>query len=247
MHAAAVDTENGLGHEGGIDAVHHGDGLHRGPQGHGFIGHFHALVITHVDLMLGRGHLMVAILNADPEFFQGKDGLAAVIVGHVQGRSVKIATLIQNLGALIAFKVKVFQLRAYVIGVALFCGLGQQAFHDVAGVAGKRRAIRLEDVAEHAGHGLLFRAPGEKLEGGGVGLGDHVALLDAGEALNGGAVKAHALIHGFFQLRGADGEAFQDPENVGEPDLDEADVVILDCFVNIFYGLTVHGGLLTRK
>ncbi len=44
VHAAAVLTKDGLGHEGGIDPMLPGDLLDRDPEGQGFVGHLQTLV-----------------------------------------------------------------------------------------------------------------------------------------------------------------------------------------------------------
>ena len=243
MHAAAVDPEDGLGHEGGIDPVDHGDGLDRGPHGHDLVGHGQGFVIAHVDFVLGRGHFVVAVLHPDTQFLHGEDGVAPEVVGHIQRRGVEIAAGVQDLGAGVIRKVKVFQLRTQERGVAFLRRLGQHALQGVAGVAGIRGAVGLQDVAEHPGHRPLIRAPGQDLEGGGVGLGDHVAFLNAGKSLNGGSVEPHAFGHSLFQLGRADSKTLHNSQNVREPDLDKADFLVPNDLENILYrlaGMTVH-------
>ncbi len=141
-------------------------------------------------------------------------------------------------------EIEVLQFRSQITGVAFLRGLGQHALQGIAGVARIGGAVGLQDVAEHPGHGFLFRAPGQDLEGGGVGLGDHVAFFNAGKSLDGGPVKAHPLSHGLFQFGRANGKAFQHPQDVGEPDLDKAYLFIPDNAENILCGLAglaVHG------
>ena len=67
----------------------------------------------------------------------------------------------------------------------------------------------------------------EDLEGGRVGHGDHVGLVDPGEALDGRAVEADALLEGRLQLGGRHRDALQRAEHVGEPQPDEPDVALL--------------------
>ena len=64
MHAAAVDAEGRLGHEGGIDAVSKGNLLDHQAIGHHVIGHGHGICIPHIYLMLAGGYLVMGILNA---------------------------------------------------------------------------------------------------------------------------------------------------------------------------------------
>ena len=65
--------------------------------------------------------------------------------------------------------------------------------------------------------------PRQQLEGVRVGPGEHVALLDAAEAVDGRAVEVHALLEGVLELGRGDGERLELAEHVGEPEPDEAD------------------------
>ena len=70
--------------------------------------------------------------------------------------------------------------------------------------------------------------PGQQLEGLGVGHGQHVALLDPAEPVDGRAVEGHALLEGVLELGRGDVEVLGRAEHVGEPQLDEADAALLD-------------------
>ena len=155
VHAAAVDAEDGLGHEGGIDPVDHGDGLDRGPQGHGLVGHAHGLVVAHVDFVLGVGHFVVAVLDAHAHALQGEDGVPAA--GHWPRPGAGRRNSRPGPGLrcrVVVGEIEELQLRSQVIGVAFLRGLGQHALQDIAGVARIGGAVGLQDVAEHPGHGL---------------------------------------------------------------------------------------------
>src|SRR5207237_9972687 len=92
-----------------------------------------------------------------------------------------------------------------------------------------RLAAGLEDVAEDPSDLVgLPGPPGEDAEGGGVGHGDHVRLLDAVEAGDRGAVEAHPVLERVGQLVAADGERLQLAQDVREPEADEFDVLRLD-------------------
>ncbi len=161
--------------------------------------------------MLGIGHFVVGVFHPDAHFFHGKNGFPAQVGAFIQRRGVEIAGLVDDFGALVAGKIEELQFRAGIIRIAFFGRLGQHAFQGIAGVAGIGSAIRRQDIAKHPGHGLVFRPPGQDLKGGGVGLGNHVALFNPGKTLDGRAIKSHALGHGLFQFRRPDGEAFQYP------------------------------------
>ena len=103
----------------------------------------------------------------------------------------------------------------------------------VAGTALERRAVEVDDVAEHPGHLGLgggsrrpVPVPGEQLEGIGVRPGQHVALLDTAETVDGRSVERHALVECVLQLRRGDAEGLRGPEDVGEPELDEPDAAL---------------------
>ena len=79
----------------------------------------------------------------------------------------------------------------------------------------------------------------------GVGLDQHVGLVDPGESLDGAAVEADALGEGALQLCGRDGDRLQLAEHVGEPEPHEADVAFLDGAQNELL-LTIHSAILPQ-
>jgi hypothetical protein len=64
------------------------------------------------------------------------------------------------------------------------------------------------------------------LEGRRVGAGEHVRLIDAGEAFDARAVEAHALFEGLLQFFHRDGEALERADDVREPEADELHIVL---------------------
>ena len=58
--------------------------------------------------------------------------------------------------------------------------------------------------------------------------GEHVALLDPAEAVDGRAVELHALLEGGVQLDRRDGHRLELAEHVGEPQAHEAHPSFLD-------------------
>ena len=91
-------------------------------------------------------------------------------------------------------------------------------------------ALGRADVGEHArdAAALVLRAPRQHRERRRVRHRDHVGLLDRVEAGDRGAVEAHAALEGVVELGGVDRERLQLPEDVGEPEADEADAALLD-------------------
>jgi len=76
MHAAAVLSEDGLGHEGCIHAVLGGYLLDDQPIGHGAVGHGKSIRIAQIYLMLAGRDLMMAVFHLDAHLLKGQDGLA---------------------------------------------------------------------------------------------------------------------------------------------------------------------------
>jgi hypothetical protein len=70
-------------------------------------------------------------------------------------------------------------------------------------------------------------APGQHRVRVRVGHRDHVRLLDRVEAGDGRAVEAHPVGERVLELLAADGEALQLPVDVGEPEPDELDAVLV--------------------
>ncbi len=158
--------------------------------------------------MLAGGNLVMAVFHLDPHFLEGKNGFSSQVTAPIQGGSVKISPLINDLHGRVVFKIEIFQLRSNIIGIAVFFRLGQDASQHIPGVSFIGTTIRLQNVAEHPGNRSVFGSPGEELEGGGIGFGDHVALFNPGKPLNRRAIKPHSLCQGLFQLRWSDGKTF---------------------------------------
>ena len=118
-------------------------------------------------------------------------------------------------------------LRAPVTGVGdaarLEVGLGLVG--DVARVAAVGLAsYRVEDIANHVEGGDLE----ERVDSSGAGIGDqqHVAFVDGLETADAGAVEAVPFGHVVLaELAQGDGEVLKRARQVGEPQVNDADVV----------------------
>jgi hypothetical protein len=108
----------------------------------------------------------------------------------------------------------------------------------VARVTLVRAALRGLDVREHPRDARsVLRPPGQHVERGGIGHRDHVRLLDGVEAGDRRAVEAHAALEGVVELLGGDREGLELPEDVGEPEADEADRSFRDERLDVLGGL----------
>ena len=182
---------------------------------------------------------MVRVLDGDAHFLEGEDGLAAQVNGLVVRDEVEIAAVIQHFRlALAALEVEVLQLGADIEGVTKLRSLRELALEDIARIGGAGLALGGDDVAEHPrDRTALLRPPRQQRERARIRHGDHVALVNPGEALDGRSVKTHALFQSLLQLADGDGEALQVPEDIGEPQADELDVVGLGLFENVLFVL----------
>ena len=122
----------------------------------------------------------------------------------------------------------------------------QRALQHVARVGHARGAVGQGEVAEHPGGAGALAAPRQHLEGAGVGLGEHVGLVDAGEPLDDRPVEADALGEGPLELGRRDGDRLQGAEHVGEPEPDEPDVALFDGAEDELL-LTVHVSILPHR
>ena len=225
VHARAVLAVQGLRHEGRMPAVLHRELLHRDAVRHAVVGHLQCVRVAHVDLVLGRTHLVVGVLHVDPQLLQRQHRLAAHVRARVQGRQVEVAAPVEHLGGARVAEQEVLELRAHVEGVeAHVVGPPHRPAQHMSRVALVRRPLGRDHVAEHPRHALLLRAPRQHRERARVGHRDHVRLLDRVEARDRRAVEAHARLERVVQLVSVDREGLQLAQDVREPKADEADV-----------------------
>nr|EIF89406.1 putative NAD/FAD-dependent oxidoreductase [Streptomyces tsukubensis NRRL18488] len=245
VHSGAGVLAEGLGHERGLHALLQRDLLHHQPEGHDVVGGGERVGVAQVDFLLAGGALVVAELDRDAHGLQHRDGLAAEVHADVLRGVVEVAGVVGGHRAAavdgLVLQQEELDLGVGVEGEAEIGGPGQHPLEDEAGVREGRRAVRHEDVAEHPGGAGGLGAPGQDLEGAGVRFGDHVGFVDPGEALDGGAVEADALVKRLFQFGGCDGDGLQEAQHIGEPEAHEADVALLQRAEHKFL-LLVHCG-----
>ena len=121
-------------------------------------------------------------------------------------------------------------------------GFSHVATEHLAGVAFEGGAVEMVDVAEDACFGHLGVAPGEQLEGVGVGNGEHVGFLHAGEPVDRGAVEGHPVLECVLEFGRRDRQALQIPEHVGEPESHESDAAFFDAAKDVVALLVQHVG-----
>ncbi len=185
--------------------------------------------VAQVDLVLRRGHFVVGVFHLDAHGVQSVDRVAAQVAAGVERGEVEVATVVEHLGAAAVLEVEELELGA----ARTWCSPGPRLLattlrSTLRGSPVERIAVGLLDVAEHAGGAAGAGAPGEQGEGAGIGIGDHVGFLDAGEAVDRGTVEAHALFEGAFEFGRGDGEALEGAEHIGEPEPDELDLLVLN-------------------
>ena len=131
--------------------------------------------------------------------------VATKIVGHVVRSQIEIAALVDRRRHRLTLLRTVSQEEELNLGVGVegeteVSRLTQRTPQHVAGIRRCRRAVGGEDVAEHPGGAGRLSAPRQDLEGRRVGLGEHVCLMNPGEAFNGGSVETDPLIEGALEL-----------------------------------------------
>jgi hypothetical protein len=136
---------------------------------------------------------MVRVLHLNAESVQGVDGVTPEVTASVECGQVKVAAMVQDLGALAVFEIEELKFRTHVHSEAHGFSPSHYLSEHVAGVARIGIAVGLADLAEHTRSAACAGTPGEKAEGARVRPRDHVGLLDTGEALYRRAVKAHAF------------------------------------------------------
>ena len=121
VHAGAVDPEDRLRHERGVQPVLLGDRLQRELEGDGVVGGAQRVGVLEVDLVLAGGDLVVGRLDLDPERLERVHHVLADFLRQVGGE-VEVAGLVvrqrRDGAVLVAPEEEELQLRAGVDDVA---------------------------------------------------------------------------------------------------------------------------------
>ncbi|OQB37867.1 MAG: hypothetical protein BWY06_02210 [Candidatus Latescibacteria bacterium ADurb.Bin168] len=187
--------------------------------------------------------LVVAVLDIDPDLFQCHDGITAQVGCNVKRGEVEISTPVKDLRwRLVLLEVEELELGADVECESHVMRTLQGPLEYETRVTLVRCPVRLADLTKHAGNRMVgLRAPGKYLETGWDGNSEHVALIRAREAFNGGAIKTNAVNQRVFQLINDNGDAFQKTQNVGEPKANELDLVVFRLFDDVACISVFHG------
>ena len=228
VHPGAEVARERLGHERRVHAVVGGDLLHHVAERDHVVGHRERVAVAQVDLVLARSELVMAVLDGDPHRLERHDRLLAQVGHLLELGDVEEPGVVERLGGVRRREVEELHLGAGVEREALLPGPLQVALQDEARVTLEGLVRDAQHVAEDARRQGVIPVPGHDHERVGVGLEQHVRLLDTAVALDRRPVEGHALLEGDLELGGGDLEALQEPEDVGEPQPHEADAALLD-------------------
>ena len=248
VHAGARVVGERLGHERGVGALGGGDLLDDGPERHHVVRRRERVRRAQVDLVLAGAVLVVAELDGDAHALEEADGVAAEVGRVGAGHVVEVARAVHGhrlpvRAGLVRLQEVELDLRVGEAREAPVRGPVQHAAQHVPRVGGGGPAVRGEHVAEHPGALSLVAAPGQDLEGRGIGLQQHVRLGDAGVSVDRGAVEAQALREGVLHLGRRQGHRLQGADHVREPEPDEPDVPVLDGAEHVVL-LSIHAATL---
>ena len=231
VHARTLHAGQRFGHEGGEDPAFGRDLAYEQAERHDVVGHRERVGVAEVDLVLAGSVLVEGVLDRDPHRLEHLERVAPDVTGDVGGGQLEVGPgveRLEGLGRIAVAEQEVLHLGSdHEREPALGCRVEVSA-EDLAGVALERAVVGVGDVAEHAGGPLGGITPREQLERGGIRLGQHVALLDAAESGDRGAVEVHPLLERVLQLGGADGERLQLAVDIGEPEADQPHPPLFD-------------------
>ena len=242
MHPVAGDVVDGLGHEGGVEVVLLGDALGHQLKGHNLVGALQGVVILKVDLVLSHGALVMAGLNLKAHLLQIQADLLPGGFAVVQGAQVEVGGLVLGPGGgpavLVGLKEEELQLGPDVEHVkAHALRPAEHPAQHAPGVAHEGGAVGVVHIAEHPGHPPPGHLLGDNHKAVQIGVEALVRLVDAGEALNGGAVEHNLVVHRLLHLGGGDGHIFHLAENIGELHPDKLNIILPDNADNVFFGV----------
>ena len=180
------------------------------------------------------------VLHGHGHLLEREDRVAAQVASGIAHRKIEVAHVVERLGRVLVGEVVILQLGTHVEQVASLLGLIEHAAQRIARIAGEGLAVGGAHIAEHAGDAVVARAPRQNLEGRSIGECQHVSFLGRGKALDGGAVKANALLKSDLEVLGANGKVLEAAENVDKPQTHKADITLLYGTEYVIDVLLVH-------
>ena len=226
-HGRALGLRERLRHERREHVVREGLLLDHQAGGHDVVGTAPGLGPAELDAVLGRCLGVEGVLHRDGHALEHERRVAAQIAGGVPRREVEVSCLVLRNRLHGITEVEVLDARSCAGHIALLVEVLEDTRQHGTRISLERLAARRLDVAEHAGGTILARTPRQHLEGIGCRKGEHVGLLELGEAIDGRPIEADALIECLFEVFGRDREGLQVSEHIGEPKTDEADIALL--------------------
>ena len=185
MHAAAVDAENRLGHERGVQSVTFRNRLDDQLERFDVVGGAEGFVVLEVDFVLTVGDFVVRGFDFKAHVFQGQADVASNVFAHVVCAEVEVPAFVGRLNGGnavgVGLKEEELAFRADVESESHVLGFLENLFEDVSRVAFKRGLVRTVDVADESGDFVLLRTPREDNERIVVRAKIHVGFFDSDE------------------------------------------------------------------
>ena len=228
VHAGTVLPVDRLREERGVQVVRQGRVADDEPERGQVVGRSDHIGVLEIDFVLSRGHFVVCGLDLESHGLEVVHDHPPGLLAQVHRREVEVAARIVRDGRRAAFRVTLKQeelgLHSRVHHEAHFRRAGRHALQAQPRVAGERRPVRLVHVADQASDPGIRVPPREHAERLEVGLEEHVALLDAHEALDRGAVEQDLAVERLAKLTGRDLDVLGVAQDVREREAEKADV-----------------------
>ena len=244
VHARTLHVGERLGHEARRDVGLARQLLHDVSHRHHGVAHREGVGVAQVDLVLSGRVLVLGVLDADAHLFERQYRSTSQLTRGVIGQEVEVTAAVDRHRGdrrVEAFEVEVLDLGRDEERVTLGAGLAEDASQLLARAAVEGRAVDVDDVTKDPRHAGALFVPGEELERREVRSRASATSdsLGAREAVDGAAVKGHALVEGVLEFGRRDVKGLVATEHVGEPQLDEANAAFLHGSQYVL-GLTLH-------
>ncbi len=211
--------------------------------------------VLQIDLVLTRGHLMVARLHLKAHGVEVQRSLLPDYLPWVQRELVEIVTRIRGAvrrpPVLVELEQEELVLWTGIVDIAHPPGPFHLPLQDVTGVPGEPLAAVIVDAAHHARSLQFAGGPGVDLECTEIGMGPQIALLDGRITDDGGTVEKNPIIQRLLQLGSGDRDRLHRSEDVHELHLDELDLFCLrplqDLCLRVFVRHLHPGGALKKE